>query len=83
MAIGLGLMLGVRFPDNFDMPYCATDLAQFWRRWHITLSNLICDYLYIPLGGSRRGWVTYVKAGLVAMGLCGPWQGAGRSSPGG
>ena len=77
MAIGLGLMLGVRFPDNFDMPYRATDLAAFWRRWHITLSQFIRDYLYIPLGGSRHGWATYVKATLVSMGLCGLWHGAG------
>ena len=77
MAIGLGLMLGVRFPDNFDMPYRASDLSAFWRRWHITLSQLIRDYLYIPLGGSRHGWGTYVKATLVAMGLCGLWHGAG------
>ena len=77
MAIGLGLMLGVRFPDNFDMPYRATDLASFWRRWHMTLSQLIRDYLYIPLGGSRHGWGTYVKATLVSMGLCGLWHGAG------
>ena len=77
MAIGLGLMLGVRFPDNFDMPYRASDLANFWRRWHMTLSQLIRDYLYIPLGGSRHGWGTYVKATLLSMGLCGLWHGAG------
>jgi D-alanyl-lipoteichoic acid acyltransferase DltB (MBOAT superfamily) len=77
MAIGLGLMLGVRFPDNFAMPYRATDLSAFWRRWHITLSQLIRDYLYIPLGGSRHGWPTYLKATLVSMGLCGLWHGAG------
>jgi D-alanyl-lipoteichoic acid acyltransferase DltB (MBOAT superfamily) len=77
MAIGLGLMLGLRFPDNFDMPYRAADLAQFWRRWHMTLSQLIRDYLYIPLGGSRHGWPTYVKATLLSMGLCGLWHGAG------
>ena len=52
-AYAFGLMLGVRFPDNFDMPYRATDLSALWRRWHITLSQLIRDYLYIPLGGSR------------------------------
>ncbi len=77
MAIGLGLMLGVRFPDNFDMPYRATDLAAFWRRWHMTLSRLIRDYLYIPLGGSRHGWTTYVQATLISMALCGLWHGAG------
>src|SRR5262249_17871881 len=77
MAIGLGLMLGVRFPDNFDAPYQATDLRDFWRRWHRTLSGLIRDYLYIPLGGSRHGWLGYVGATLTTMGLCGLWHGAG------
>jgi len=77
MAIGIGLMLGVRFPNNFEMPYRANDLAAFWRRWHITLSQLIRDYLYIPLGGSRHGWVVYVKATMISMGLCGLWHGAG------
>ena len=77
MAIGLGLMLAVRFPDNFDMPYRATDLSAFWRRWHMTLSQLVRDYLYIPLGGSHHGWGIYIKATLVSMGLCGLWHGAG------
>ncbi len=77
MAIGLGLMLGVRFPDNFNAPYRATDLRDFWRRWHMTLSRLIRDYLYIPLGGSRQGWGGYVTATLITMGLCGLWHGAG------
>ena len=77
MAIGLGLMLGVRFPDNFNAPYQATDLRDFWRRWHMTLSRLIRDYLYIPLGGSRQGWSGYVTATLITMGLCGLWHGAG------
>jgi alginate O-acetyltransferase complex protein AlgI len=79
MAIGLGLMLGVRFPDNFDAPYRATNLRDFWRRWHMTLSRLIRDYLYIPLGGSRGGTLGYVKATLVTMGLCGLWHGAGAT----
>ncbi|MCB1549125.1 MAG: MBOAT family protein [Hyphomicrobiaceae bacterium] len=77
MAIGLGLMLGVRFPDNFDVPYRAADLRDFWRRWHMTLSRYLRDYLYIPLGGSRAGWGRYVLASLVTMGLCGLWHGAG------
>jgi alginate O-acetyltransferase complex protein AlgI len=77
MAIGIGLMLGVRFPDNFEMPYRATDLIQFWRRWHITLSQLIRDYLYIPLGGSHHGWPAYIRATLVSMGFCGLWHGGG------
>lgn len=77
MAIGLGLMLGFIFPDNFNVPYRATSVRDFWRRWHMTLSRFLRDYLYIPLGGSRHGWLTYVKATLITMGLCGLWHGAG------
>jgi D-alanyl-lipoteichoic acid acyltransferase DltB (MBOAT superfamily) len=77
MAIGLGLMLGFRFPDNFNAPYQATSIREFWRRWHMTLSRFLRDYLYIPLGGSRHGSATYVKATLITMGLCGLWHGAG------
>jgi alginate O-acetyltransferase complex protein AlgI len=77
MAIGLGLMLGFRFPDNFNVPYRATSMREFWRRWHMTLSRWLRDYLYIPLGGSREGTPTYLKATLITMGLCGLWHGAG------
>ena len=77
MAIGLGLMLGFQFPDNFNVPYRATSIREFWRRWHMTLSRFLRDYLYIPLGGSRNGFATYVKATLITMGLCGLWHGAG------
>jgi alginate O-acetyltransferase complex protein AlgI len=77
MAIGIGLMLGFRFPDNFNVPYRATNIREFWRRWHMTLSRFLRDYLYIPLGGSREGIPTYVKATLITMGLCGLWHGAG------
>jgi D-alanyl-lipoteichoic acid acyltransferase DltB (MBOAT superfamily) len=77
MAIGLGLMLGLRFPDNFNVPYRATDIREFWRRWHMTLSRWLRDYLYIPLGGSRNGTAVYIKATLITMGLCGLWHGAG------
>jgi D-alanyl-lipoteichoic acid acyltransferase DltB (MBOAT superfamily) len=77
MAIGLGLMFGFRFPDNFDVPYRATSLRDFWRRWHMTLSRFLRDYLYIPLGGSRHGTAVYVKATIITMGLCGLWHGAG------
>jgi alginate O-acetyltransferase complex protein AlgI len=77
MAIGLGLMLGFRFPDNFNVPYRATDIREFWRRWHMTLSRFLRDYLYIPLGGSRHGLATYVRATLITMELCGLWHGAG------
>ena len=77
MAIGIALLFGLLLPENFRRPYLATDLREFWRRWHITLSNFIRDYLYIPLGGSRAGFLRYVIATIIAMGLCGLWHGAG------
>ena len=77
MAIGLGLMLGFQFPENSNAPYRATSIREFWRRWHMTLSRFLRDYLYIPLGGSRNGFATYLKATLITMGLCGLWHGAG------
>jgi D-alanyl-lipoteichoic acid acyltransferase DltB (MBOAT superfamily) len=77
MAIGLGLMLGMTFPPNFDAPYRATSLREFWRRWHMTLSRFLRDYLYIPLGGSRHGAVRQGAALLATMSLCGLWHGAG------
>ena len=77
MAIGLGLMFGLILPENFNRPYLATSLRDFWRRWHITLSLFLRDYVYIPLGGSRHGVTAYVAATLVTMGLCGLWHGAG------
>jgi D-alanyl-lipoteichoic acid acyltransferase DltB (MBOAT superfamily) len=77
MAIGMALMFGLLLPENFRRPYLSTDIREFWRRWHITLSNFIRDYLYIPLGGSRNGWRRYVCATLASMGLCGLWHGAG------
>ena len=55
MAIGLALMFGIRLPLNFNSPYKATNIIDFWRRWHITLSRFLRDYLYIPLGGNRHG----------------------------
>src|SRR5262249_2892850 len=76
IAIGSALLLGVRFPKNFDAPYQAADLADFWRRWHISLSTWLRDYLYIPLGGSRgSAWKTYRNL-LVTMLLGGLWHGA-------
>ena len=76
MAIGLGLMLGFTFPKNFDSPYLAESITEFWRRWHISLSSWLRDYLYIPLGGNRRGATrTYINLALV-MGLGGLWHGA-------
>jgi len=77
MAIGLALMLGLSVPINFNAPYSATDIRDFWRRWHMTLSRFLRDYLYIPLGGSRRGTPRLVYALLVTMLLGGLWHGAG------
>ncbi|MES1184324.1 MAG: MBOAT family O-acyltransferase [Myxococcales bacterium] len=76
IAIGSAALLGVRFPRNFDSPYQAHDIVDFWRRWHISLSTWLRDYLYIPLGGNRRGRVrTYVNL-LLTMLLGGLWHGA-------
>ena len=76
IAIGLALLLGVRFPQNFDSPYRSLSLREFWRRWHMTLSRFLRDYLYIPLGGSRRGSRrTYINL-MATMLLGGLWHGA-------
>ncbi len=76
MAIGIALLLGFRFPKNFDAPYKSATITEFWRRWHISLSSWLRDYLYISLGGNRRGKVrTYVNL-LITMVLGGLWHGA-------
>ena len=76
MAIGLGLMIGFRFAPNFDAPYLSRSITEFWRKWHISLSNWLRDYLYIPLGGSRHGPIrTYLNLILVML-LGGLWHGA-------
>jgi len=76
MAIGLGAMMGFRFKENFNRPYLASSIADFWRRWHISLSSWLRDYLYLPLGGNRRGRRrTYVNL-LAVMVLGGLWHGA-------
>jgi len=76
MAIGLGRMLGFRFLENFNYPYISRSLREFWRRWHISLSNWFRDYLYIPLGGNRCGpWRSYFNLVTVFF-LCGLWHGA-------
>jgi alginate O-acetyltransferase complex protein AlgI len=77
MAIGTALLFGLLLPENFRRPYLASDIREFWRRWHITLSKFLRDYLYIPLGGSRAGQRKFVIATMVTMGLCGLWHGAG------
>ena len=76
MAIGLALMLGITFPLNFDSPYKATSLIDFWRRWHMTLSSFLRDYLYIPLGGNRRGRLRRYINLMITMVLGGLWHGA-------
>jgi alginate O-acetyltransferase complex protein AlgI len=76
MAIGLGKMMGFRFPENFNDPYTSRSVTEFWKRWHMTLGNFIMNYLYIPLGGNRKGkgrmyfnlWLCFLLSGL--------WHGA-------
>lgn len=76
MAIGLGRLFGFEIPENFDIPYVATSIRDFWRRWHITLSIWFRDYVYIPLGGSRSGRLRTVFNILVVWLLTGFWHGA-------
>ncbi|MBP7513389.1 MAG: MBOAT family protein [Flavobacteriales bacterium] len=79
MAIGLGRMFGFRFLENFNRPYIAASLREFWKRWHISLTNFFRDYVYIPLGGNRHGTVrTYVNLLLIFF-LTGLWHGASWS----
>ena len=77
MAIGLGKMLGFRFPENFRYPYESLSITDFWRRWHITLSTWFKEYLYIPLGGNRRGLARQALNLLIVWALTGFWHGAG------
>lgn len=76
MAIGIGRMLGFRFLENFNYPYIAVSIRDFWRRWHISLSNWFRDYLYIPLGGNRKGAVRVRFNLVLVFVLCGFWHGA-------
>ena len=76
IAIGLGLMFGFTFPENFNRPYSAVSITDFWRRWHITLSRWFKDYLYIPLGGNRRGTARTCLNMTIVCVLCGLWHGA-------
>ena len=75
MAIGLGLMFNYNLPLNFNLPYRATSIIDFWRRWHMTLSHFLTNYLYFPLGGSRTGH--RMRNIMITMSLCGLWHGAG------
>ena len=77
MAIGLARMFNIRLPVNFYSPYRATNIADFWRRWHMTLSRFLRNYLYIPLGGNRRGRTRQVANLMITMLLGGLWHGAG------
>lgn len=75
IAIGFARLLGVRLPENFNWPYAARTIQDFWQRWHISLSSWIRDYVYIPLGGNRLGPARRFANGLIAFGLCGLWHG--------
>lgn len=77
MALGVSLMLNIKLPINFNSPYKASSIIDFWRRWHITLSHFLRDYLYIPLGGNRKGMVRKMGNILTTMLLGGLWHGAG------
>lgn len=76
MAIGLGLMFGFRFNENFNKPYSARSITDFWRRWHISLSTWFRDYVYIPLGGNRHGFWKQLRNILIVWLLTGVWHGA-------
>lgn len=76
MAIGLALMFGFHFPENFNRPYMAPSITEFWKRWHMSLSRWLRDYIYIPLGGNKKGNVrTYINLFTVFF-ICGLWHGA-------
>lgn len=76
LVTGIALFLGFRLPVNFNAPYLAENLKEFWARWHISLSTFIRDYVYIPLGGGRKGWVRVQINALIAMVISGLWHGA-------
>lgn len=76
MAIGLGLMLGFHFPENFDYPYISRSITEFWRRWHMTLGGWFRDYVYIPLGGNRVSMFRWIRNVFVVWFLSGLWHGA-------
>ncbi len=77
IAIGIALLLGFRFPQNFDSPYAAVSIQDFWRRWHMTLSRWLRDYVYIPLGGNRSGRLLTYRNLMLTMLIGGLWHGAG------
>jgi alginate O-acetyltransferase complex protein AlgI len=77
MAVGLALLMGLELPRNFNLPYAARNPVEFWRRWHISLSSWLRDYLYIPLGGNRGTWGFIARNLMITMLLGGLWHGAG------
>ena len=77
MAIGLGQVFGFETPENFNFPYVCASVTEFWRRWHISLSSWFKDYVYIPLGGNRRGKYRTAVNKLIVFALCGLWHGTG------
>lgn len=77
MAIGLARLFGVRFPHNFDSPYRAGSIGEFWQRWHVSLTRFLRDYVYIPLGGNRKGVRRQAVNVMVTFLLSGLWHGAG------
>lgn len=76
IAIGLGKMLGFNFPENFNYPYMAKSITDFWRRWHMTLSSWFRNYVYIPLGGNKKGVLKQIRNILIVLSLTGLWHGA-------
>ena len=76
IAIGLGRIFGFHFPENFDYPYTAKTITEFWRKWHMTLSSWFRDYVYIPLGGNRRGITIQIRNILIVWALTGLWHGS-------
>lgn len=78
-AIGLASLLGIKIPQNFNAPYTAVLFSDFWQRWHISLSRWFRDYVYIPLGGNRKGLASHALNLLITMALCGLWHGASFS----
>ena len=76
MAIGLGIVLGFTFPRNFRLPYTSLSITEFWRRWHMSLSSWLRDYLYIPLGGNRGTNLQTYRNLVTVFVLCGVWHGA-------
>ena len=79
VALGVSLMFGIGIVKNFDMPYCSQNITEFWRRWHMSLSSFLRDYLYIPLGGNRKGKFRKIINTIIVFFVCGMWHGSGMN----